>query len=523
MQRTGSSAGARPDRGTPPRLAGLDGLRGLAALAVVCLHVWMYTDAHAPHSVLVDAVIGEFRVAVGLFFVLSGFLLARPWIAAARGERPRPRLGLFALRRLARIGPPTGWRWPARSCSWPAPVTDARRPPASCRSSPPSSRTRSPRRAASSTPRCGRWASRSPSTPRFRSSAGCSSARRAPAAPSARCCSASRWSPAASGGPTSASAGTGRRRRCGRCRPTCRCSRAASPAAVAVHGRALPRAAGAVLLSAGTILIVANGWWHAAGTGFWGHVITDLPGGIGFAAVVAAVASRPAGVLASAPLRALGALSYGLYLWHMPVLFALQLNHAFPPHATAALPRVLLPGAGAGRAELVAGRAAGPAVERAPGRHAATRGGARTGRLAPARTGRAARDGSRLSARRTAAPRPGGGLYNRLPSRARSSAERALASHARGRWFETSRAHHASRGSVSRRSCSLGEHGSRLAPEAPRRAAGTLGPCREWGNARGRVWVLPVARASTWRGGRSAARWPRSHGSAAARPCIRTV
>ena len=84
----------------------LDGLRGLAALAVVCLHVWMYTDANdAGHSVLLDAVVGEFRVAVGLFFVLSGFLLARPWLAAARGERPLPGLGTFALRRVARIGP----------------------------------------------------------------------------------------------------------------------------------------------------------------------------------------------------------------------------------------------------------------------------------------------------------------------------------------------------------------------------------------------------------------------------------
>jgi peptidoglycan/LPS O-acetylase OafA/YrhL len=87
-------------------MPGLDGLRGLAALAVVVLHVWMYTEANtAGRSVVVDAALGELRVAVGLFFVLSGFLLARPWIAAGRGEHPRPDVGRYAVRRIARIGP----------------------------------------------------------------------------------------------------------------------------------------------------------------------------------------------------------------------------------------------------------------------------------------------------------------------------------------------------------------------------------------------------------------------------------
>src|SRR6185312_15424887 len=98
---------SRTDTPAPAgRVPGLDGLRGLAALAVVVLHVWMYTEANTPgHPVFVDAVLGELRVAVGLFFVLSGFLLARPWIAAARGERALPDLRRFALKRLARIGP----------------------------------------------------------------------------------------------------------------------------------------------------------------------------------------------------------------------------------------------------------------------------------------------------------------------------------------------------------------------------------------------------------------------------------
>src|SRR3954451_12829678 len=86
-----------------PRLHALDGLRGLAALAVVVLHVWMYTDANWPEpgrTDVLDRVIGELRIAVVLFFVLSGFLLAQPWV---HGKTPS--LGRYALRRFARIAP----------------------------------------------------------------------------------------------------------------------------------------------------------------------------------------------------------------------------------------------------------------------------------------------------------------------------------------------------------------------------------------------------------------------------------
>jgi acetyltransferase len=55
-----------------------------------------------------------------------------------------------------------------------------------------------------------------------------------------------------------------------------------------------------------------------------GHLVRDLPAALGFAAVVAAVAARPPAVLAWAPLRGLGTISYGLYLWHLPVLLWLR-------------------------------------------------------------------------------------------------------------------------------------------------------------------------------------------------------
>ena len=84
----------------------LDGLRGLAALGVLTLHVWMFTvqGAHDRRE-LVSLLTGELRLGVVLFFVLSGFLLAGPWVASALDERPAPRLGRFAVKRAARVAP----------------------------------------------------------------------------------------------------------------------------------------------------------------------------------------------------------------------------------------------------------------------------------------------------------------------------------------------------------------------------------------------------------------------------------
>ena len=84
----------------------LDGLRGLAALGVLTLHVWMFTvqGAHGRNE-LVSLLTGELRLGVVLFFVLSGYLLAGPWVASALEDRPKPRLGRFAIKRAARIVP----------------------------------------------------------------------------------------------------------------------------------------------------------------------------------------------------------------------------------------------------------------------------------------------------------------------------------------------------------------------------------------------------------------------------------
>ena len=68
------------------RTAGLDGLRAVAALTVLCLHVWLYgqPDPDSPtRSGFFDRAVFEFRLGLVFFFVLSGYLLYRAFAGAA--------------------------------------------------------------------------------------------------------------------------------------------------------------------------------------------------------------------------------------------------------------------------------------------------------------------------------------------------------------------------------------------------------------------------------------------------------
>jgi peptidoglycan/LPS O-acetylase OafA/YrhL len=90
------------------RLASLDGLRGLAALSIFVFHGWLYTmpvPSATDRSTVGDYAVHELRLGVVLFFVLSGFLLSRPWFAAALDERRPPDLGRYVRSRAARILP----------------------------------------------------------------------------------------------------------------------------------------------------------------------------------------------------------------------------------------------------------------------------------------------------------------------------------------------------------------------------------------------------------------------------------
>jgi peptidoglycan/LPS O-acetylase OafA/YrhL len=90
-----------------PHRAALDGVRGLAALGVVVFHVWLYRDNrhHGARHALLDHLLFSANVGLIAFFVLSGFLLYRPYARAAVGRGPAPRATDYARRRIARIVP----------------------------------------------------------------------------------------------------------------------------------------------------------------------------------------------------------------------------------------------------------------------------------------------------------------------------------------------------------------------------------------------------------------------------------
>jgi peptidoglycan/LPS O-acetylase OafA/YrhL len=90
-----------------PSEAYVDGLRALAVLSVMALHAWGVA-AHPNVRVFghgLGFLIARGGWGVELFFVLSGFLLARPWFVAEVRGRSAPSLRYYAGRRVRRIVP----------------------------------------------------------------------------------------------------------------------------------------------------------------------------------------------------------------------------------------------------------------------------------------------------------------------------------------------------------------------------------------------------------------------------------
>src|SRR4051812_409189 len=86
------------------RLPALDAVRALGALAVVAHHVGFATGVNlsgGPWS----GWLARLDVGVAVFFVLSGFLLFRPWAHAQATARERPKTLRYLWRRALRILP----------------------------------------------------------------------------------------------------------------------------------------------------------------------------------------------------------------------------------------------------------------------------------------------------------------------------------------------------------------------------------------------------------------------------------
>lgn len=105
-----SGAGAAPKSAVTPssgrRLAGIEGLRALAAGSIVLVHVWGFsTPGGALGGPSLEDALSTLSVGVTLFFTLSGFLLYRPFAASIARGKPHLPIRAYAVNRVLRIAP----------------------------------------------------------------------------------------------------------------------------------------------------------------------------------------------------------------------------------------------------------------------------------------------------------------------------------------------------------------------------------------------------------------------------------
>jgi peptidoglycan/LPS O-acetylase OafA/YrhL len=311
---------------TRPRYDSFDGMRGIACVLVVCLHVWMYTDANWPRpgrTDLLDRVVGEFRMSLIFFFVLSGFLLSLPWAAGKT-----PDLRRYAARRFARVAP-AYWLAVAGSY-WLLAGTDHGRTVEAhdlpkfiffipnlfestrTQLDPPMWSLHVEVSFYIVLPLIGLALLRKPLMT--------CAALIAAGLLWTTVGTLQEWPPEATW-----------------TLPSYIGVLACGVAAAVLAQRRPPK----LTATAGVLIVLANSWWHSGGTGTIGHIVGDLPAGVGFALILWAFAYRKSPVLGSKPIVWLGTVSYGVYLWHMPVMFALQLQDRMPERFLPAIAWIL--------------------------------------------------------------------------------------------------------------------------------------------------------------------------------------
>lgn len=93
----------RDPRTDADRFMQLDGLRAVAALAIFATHVALFTGFTSTSPL--GPLVARLNVGVALFFLLSAFLLYRPRVVARYGQSPPPALKRYAIRRAVRVVP----------------------------------------------------------------------------------------------------------------------------------------------------------------------------------------------------------------------------------------------------------------------------------------------------------------------------------------------------------------------------------------------------------------------------------
>ena len=106
-QAPAAESGRVPDVVAPPprhpRFALIDGMRAIAVLSVVGVHAAVAGEALS--SSVGGRAVAHLNIGVTIFFLISGFLLYRPFIAHRGAGAPAPRTADYAKRRFLRIYP----------------------------------------------------------------------------------------------------------------------------------------------------------------------------------------------------------------------------------------------------------------------------------------------------------------------------------------------------------------------------------------------------------------------------------